>query len=304
MRIGRTTALSLTMAVALATAACAQTARQSTESPDTVEEVRPAAVPRGEVEATRTPAASSPARDAAVRQKQVAERARAAAVDAADAALTLRGIMLPGAGGAAERPALVVTQPMTAEVEAEWKEDLIVMDKLLNDQTSRASAVFVPQAMGIKLMSIGQSDPMYIEGLGTLFTYRVNVPLAKGNKGDASPDKPAPQPSAWERAKRDLANRGKPDHMFNARTVNVSRPPFDQAELDKLIAAVVKTLPEATNMRHLPGEQFVVVTIVGSDDAGEPMRLTLKASKNDIDQAAKGAITPEEFAQRVARHVG
>jgi hypothetical protein len=35
-----------------------------------------------------------------------------------------------------------------------------------------------------------------------------------------------------------------------------------------------------------------------------PVRLTLKARKADIDQAAKGTLTPEAFRQRVARRIG
>ena len=43
------------------------------------------------------------------------------------------------------------------------------------------------------------------------------------------------------------------------------------------------------------------MTFSGIDDAGEPARLSLKAKKSDIDQAAAGKLSAKEFKDRVAR---
>jgi hypothetical protein len=209
----------------------------------------------------------------------------------------------------ADRPAVIVTEPMTPEVQTELREDLNVMDKLLSDATMRSGGEFLPHAMGIKLMMIGPSEPAYIEGLGALFSYRVSFPLAAGkNRGDST-TKPAGPPSAWERARRELAARENPDLMSGrypsaGRAAAQEPPQFDQAKLDQMIDGILKVLPEAVNMRHLRDGDSVVVTVVGADEDGAATRLTLRARKADIEQANRGELPPEEFAKRVARRVG
>ena len=81
------------------------------------------------------------------------------------------------------------------------------MDKLLADQISRVNVDAYPQAMGIKIMSLAQTEPMYIEGFGVIFTYRIGIPLARGSGAGTSQPTTAAQSSAWERARRDLATR-------------------------------------------------------------------------------------------------
>jgi len=46
------------------------------------------------------------------------------------------------------------------------------------------------------------------------------------------------------------------------------------------------------------------VTIAGYVDAGAQLRLTLKAMTSDIDRAANGGLTPDDFKARVARRTG
>jgi hypothetical protein len=48
----------------------------------------------------------------------------------------------------------------------------------------------------------------------------------------------------------------------------------------------------------------VFVTVSGFDETGLPVRMTLKARKADIDQAAGGKIDADDFKQRVARRIG
>jgi hypothetical protein len=140
--------------------------------------------------------------------------------------------------------------------------------------------------------------PIYLEGCGAVFSSAVNWPLAAVEKGTATREsKPRDPASAWERARRELNGTADPSR-------SQMPPAFEQARLDELINEIVKVLPEATNFRHLKPEQFVFITIAGADEANAPLRLTLKARKSDIDEAAGGKITPQEFAQRVVRRIG
>lgn len=297
----------LVMMVVWPAAACAQ-AQPPLPPAQPAPPPRPPRPPQPELQHERSAdeaqrEAQAAQRGAAAAQLEAAAAQRAAAADAradVDGALKLK---FQWRGAAVERPALVVTEPVSPDVEAQWKEDLRVMDKLLDDQLSPARLTLYPQAMGIKLMSLGQSEPTYIEGLGCLFTCRVGFPLAEGSGGGTTQPAPAAQPSAWDRAKRELSGHARGEHPDLLLQSKAPRMSFDQAALDRLIEGIIKVLPEATNIRHLPPEQFVVVTVLGTDDGGAPMRLTMKAKKSDIDQAAKGTISPEDFARRVARRV-
>jgi hypothetical protein len=79
---------------------------------------------------------------------------------------------------------------------------------------------------------------------------------------------------------------------------------FKRAVVEELVDAALKVLPEASNLRHLSSGEVVFVTIAGVDEAGTPVRLTLKAKKTDIDQVASGELSPKEFKERVARRIG
>ncbi len=79
---------------------------------------------------------------------------------------------------------------------------------------------------------------------------------------------------------------------------------FDPAKVDALVAAVLAVLPEAKNIRQCKESECVLVTIAGPNDPGPPARLTFKVKKSDIDAAASGKLTPEEFKKRVAQNLG
>ena len=199
-------------------------------------------------------------------------------------------------GPTADTPAIVTTEAIDETTQSEWKEDLNVMEKLLRDKLSQVSDG--GSAMGIKLMMLGRASPIYVEWCGAIFSASVNFPLAPAGKGSATREaRPRDQASAWERARRELKGENSP--------VQGQPPPaFEQAKVDELIDAIVKVLPEATNFRHLKPDEFVFVTVAGVDEDAQPVRLTLKAKKVDIDAAAGGKITAEEFAKRVARRIG
>ncbi|MEX2140132.1 MAG: hypothetical protein WD894_12780 [Pirellulales bacterium] len=211
-------------------------------------------------------------------------------------------------------PAVIVTQPMSAQVQAEWKEDLSVMDKLLGDEIVRVSGESVPQAMGIRLTLLGHAGSMYLEGCGAVFSYGVNLPLAAG-KGVAKVEQPPNNSvSAWQRAKDEIARGwadaggqraplGAPPAIASGHTT-FRRTRFDHAKLDELVSAIVRQLAEAKNIRHLREGEFVIVTVAGFDDAGAPVRLTLKVSKSDIGKAANGTLTPQDFKSCIGLRIG
>jgi hypothetical protein len=201
-----------------------------------------------------------------------------------------------------EAPAVLTTEPTDDAVEQQWLEDLKVMDALLRNATGGSeSTAFV---MGIKLMNYGRTAPMYVEGAGAVFSYNVGWPLApSGKPGEPNADRPRERPSAWDQTKRELKGYGGPGGTLPGREAPVPLV-FDQEKLDGFVDAILKVLPEATNFRHLKDTEFVFVTVSGPDESGEPVRLTLKVRKSDVDAAARGTIDANVLRQRVARRVG
>ncbi len=261
------------------------------------------------------------------------------------------GFGVPGgfAFHGASPPALVVTQPMTAETRAQWLEDLRIMDKLLREAVGRAGDDGPRQAMGIPLVVFDQPEgqPMYVEDFGALFSYRVGFPLATDGQA-ATRKTEKPTGSAWERAKKEIEGpQNRPDaaaqpglsdeqqavftRRYGMQPPQAASPPtrsvadmyrrrygippsaprpdpaageFDPAKVDALVATVLAVLPEAKNIRQCKESEYVLVTIAGPNDPGPPVRLTFKVKKSDIDAAASGKLTPEEFKKRVARNLG
>ena len=206
-------------------------------------------------------------------------------------------------GAARSEPAVITTSIMTPGIRGEWVEDLNVMDKLLRDELNRVEGDTARQALGIRLMFSGieSQPPMYLDGYGALFSYSTDIALAaagsKPEKNDGSSTS-----SAWDSARRQLD----PGTYSNGQEWmrRFRRTEFDAARLEALTDAVVTILREAKNIRHLREDECVTVTITGRDDAGEPIRLTLKVTKQDIVKFANEKMTPEEFKQKVARSIG
>ena len=141
----------------------------------------------------------------------------------------------------------------------------------------------------------------YLDGYGALFTYSTDIALAAaGNKPEQKEG--ASTSSAWDNARRQLGPGTYPNGQEWMRMLR--RTEFDAARLEALTDAVVSKLREAKNIRHLQENECVTVTIAGKDDAGESVRLTLKAMKRDIDKFANEKLTLEEFKQKVARNIG
>lgn len=194
-----------------------------------------------------------------------------------------------------QSPALIVTHELTVDEKSEWSEDLTVMGKLLRDQLDVVSNDEEVLAMGIRVWASTPPAPMYIDGCGALFTYNINIPLAASGKAASAPAT-RESLSAWERAKRDLAGS-----KVNPKPA--APPQFDRSVVENLTAALAKTMLQASNMRHLPAGEYVIVTVTGVNDAGAQRRLTMRVRKSDIDDAEKNNLSVESFSKLVASNI-
>lgn len=216
-------------------------------------------------------------------------------------------------GATQAEPAIVTTATMDAATRGDWQEDLKVMDKLLRDEINRVDGDSPRHAMGIRvfLSNRGADQPMYLDGYGALFSFETEIPLASsGKKTEKQPEKKTT--SAWDNAKRQVTTSNYSNdnvqvwvHSTQSGFSNFDKEPreFDATKLNELSEAVLGMLIEARNIRHLKKGESVIVTIGGTNDTGEPGRLTFKVRKEDIDLFADGKINMEEFKKKVARVV-
>jgi hypothetical protein len=333
MRSRRLTSGLTILALAVATSACAPSAThaQAAQAPIETAPAEPAlpappAPPAAPAEAAAPTTRSKEDRARANELRQRAEEVRARTEQArelqqniakmqsdlgrsyADVGKREGALKFAWAGGrvpSPDSPVIISTQPIDSTAATEWKEDLQVMDKVIREEVARGGADD-PQAMGIKLTMLGRSGPMYVEGAGAIFSASVNFPLAPiGATTGKKDEKPRDPASKWEKAKRELSGYPMPARRVDGGEVEEGPAlVFDQAKVDQLKSAMAKALVEASNIRHLAGNESVFVTIVGIDEGAMPVRWTLKAAKADIDAAAAGKLSPEEFAKRIAQRVG
>lgn len=184
-----------------------------------------------------------------------------------------------------DAPELLLTRPLDATRRAECIEDLRVMDKLLRDGVSQAEQEVARQAMGIRLRitSQPQTPPQWIDGLAVVFRYDVNFPLAASGKAPPPAGRETNASSAWERARRELQGdtRAKPAPR---RANTAPSAPFESERVESLIDSIALALAQARNIRHLDPAAAILVTVSGADDAGQPLRLTLRTTRRDLEK--------------------
>jgi hypothetical protein len=146
----------------------------------------------------------------------------------------------------------------------EMSEDLDVMTHLIDQALSEENPDETPpDKMGIKLYLTGSTRSirgLYMEDFGALFMIKVNFPL----QGVPPKEEQAPQKttdSEWERARREVFGPGEAawSEVYEGVPVN-----FDPKRVEALKAVLLRTLKNASNIRHLKPGEFVSLSVFGS----------------------------------------
>jgi hypothetical protein len=236
-----------------------------------------------------------PRQAAAIQQKARALQAEAEAMhDEYRLALPGGSLTLVGAAKEADKPALVVTQSLAPQERSEWEEDLAVMSQLVGKAIGDAGEPAVV-AMGIPVRHDRRPvSAVYIEGCGVLVSGSVGFPL-KGSAASEDAKGPVPAVSAWDQAKQELGAKpaGPKSGVASALVIQ----PFDAQRVEAFKKALLAVLAEGKHFRHLPADEWVIITLTGPGEGTSQARLTIKARKADMD-AAKGEQL-ESFAAQV-----
>ena len=160
--------------------------------------------------------------------------------------------------------------------------------------------------------------PMYLGGYGAVFFIEISYPLLPPQR---PPEQSAGQQedSVWAQAKHDVLE----PRTYAVLPQEPTEPaePYSHEQVDTLRSQLIATMKHATNIRVLePGEWVVVVvqgpaavpqasqnppggTTVTAPQAAATVAgktvLTLRATKADVDQYAKGQLNQQQFEQRL-----
>jgi hypothetical protein len=148
----------------------------------------------------------------------------------------------------------------------ELTEDLSILGFIFNQNIDRALGEEKPDyRLGVPMLlkSGGRLDQAsYVEGVGAFFNLRVQFPLVA--PPTAEPEKEAtPANLEWDKARRALFANA------SAAPAGRSQAPYNEAEhydarlVEVLKKQVIESLRNASNLRHVKPNEWIVVTITG-----------------------------------------
>ena len=181
------------------------------------------------------------------------------------------------------RPLMIRSSRADVKVMEQLSEDLSVMTRLLEKAVAEHSDP--PRAANIDIITLGAGMPnsgrsMYVDDYGVIFTLSVNMPLkAEPKVEDVKPKEPT-RKGAWEETKGELFSQPRKVKRWQPSAWRQ----FDQEEVDAFKAALVDSLREATNIRHLKPNDMIAVVVRG----------TPQAQEREIKLQTEGTVTTED----------
>jgi len=256
----------------------------------------------------------------------------------------------PGAGGGygyatswttrsreiAKFPLIHFSQPDMKTLDT-LTEDLNVMSLLLEQATERVVGESSPTyRMGIPMMlpsGVRSVEASYIEDFGVLFAASVNFPLFPPPAPKEKESEPATRSDDWENARKQLLGHPEAQDAYNQYNQFVTEGvAYDAERVAVLKKGLLEALKNAANIRGLKPDEYVVLTISGTDNvvttavepASDPLTaavynlygrgyattqmpvsgritvLTIRVKKSDAEAFSKGRLNLEQFQQKAS----
>ena len=136
---------------------------------------------------------------------------------------------------------------------------------------------------------------IYLDGYGVLFLMDVSFPLTatlQRQEKKQQSDEPADQ--VWKKAEQELY------YPRIASRNRKSSPGYDAKRVEEFKTNLIEALKHAANIRGLKADEWVIITVSGSQAGGSmPKVLVARAKKKEIDAFSKGALDFDQFRQKV-----
>jgi hypothetical protein len=164
-------------------------------------------------------------------------------------------------------PLFIEFTSASAEQVAMMDEDLNVMTRLVEKALDQGLGEEKPETklnLPLLLTSGGRSvRAMYLEGFGALFMIKVNFPVVAVAKVESK--KPPKKPETeWDQIKSELKEDEQADDDALV-TLNPSRTAYDASQIEALKKILLQSLKHAANIRPLKPDEFVALSVFGSD---------------------------------------
>jgi hypothetical protein len=230
-----------------------------------------------------------------------------------------------GNQGIGQVSVLCFKQPEPKEI-GETMEDIATLSFLLSRNLQHAFAADTSDyKLGIPmLLTANQSiTASYVQEFGAILKMQVRFPVA-GLADEPEPTEPAKTGSEWDEAKRELLEGDNPPaNSWNSSPEAAGREPYDSKLVHTLKKRILALLKNASNIRHMNGNEWIIVKVVGTPNpsgvgdlaavagagggikAGKKVRnasgsnqatvMTLRVKKSEIDAFAAGSLSEEQF---------
>ncbi|MBN1505887.1 MAG: hypothetical protein JW955_03530 [Sedimentisphaerales bacterium] len=242
---------------------------------------------------------------------------------AASTAAIQRNVALPsygswlgdftGAGPWTESVLVIPARPVDSQAVGQMAEDLSIMSRIIEknalDEYRGAAGAGAVNTFVWKMSlarsspatffaAAGRARPMYLGGYGAVFFLQVDFPLLPPPATPQDRQADQPEDPVWAQTKRDLLepqsdvvlpqNGGEPPE------------PYSRDRVDALRTQLIATMKHATNIRGLEPTDWLalVVRAPGATNPGKTV-MTIRATKADVDQYAKGQLSQQQFEQRL-----
>jgi hypothetical protein len=192
----------------------------------------------------------------------------------------------------------------------ETTEDIAVLAHLLSRNLEHAFArdasdykLGIPMLLTSGNQTVGAS---YIQGFGAIFKMQVRFPLVSPGDGIDQTES-AQTGSEWENARRELMAEDSSEITYGAArdvysTYEATGQPYDAKLVQTLRKRVLALLKNASNLRHLDGNEWIMVKIVGTPNSSNI--LISSWGKGDSKTRAEGEIDAKETASLTPRDEG
>jgi hypothetical protein len=194
----------------------------------------------------------------------------------------------------------------------ETTEDIAVLAHLLSRNLEHAFArdasdykLGIPMLLTSGNQTVGAS---YIQGFGAIFRMQVRFPLVSAGDGIDEAEG-AQTGSEWENARRELMAEDNSGTSYGAArdvysSYEASGQPYDAKLVQTLRKRVLALLKNASNLRHLDGNEWIMIKIVGTPNSsnvlnglwgkGDPKT----RDEGEIDAKETASLTPRDEASK------
>lgn len=163
---------------------------------------------------------------------------------------------------------VIPTQEADLEKFAEIREDMQVMLHILREKLSEPRMILGVLYDYGDFFGGGGRDvrAIYLQGYGALFVMEVDFPLSFPSEpqGEGEPKEKEPADPVWQRARQRLY--APPGAMRYGARGQPGRT--DEVSFEQFKEELVKTLRHAANIRNVKPSEWVILTVVGRDEAG------------------------------------